>query len=81
MEKFNTNVEMELDLDSVCPENFRYESRNLNIDIEYHFMYEIREWGIKSFSFILPNQELVLNLEIFNEEKNHQVLLKYLRKI
>lgn len=67
MEKFNTPVDMEIDYDSIKPQGLNYESRSTNINIEYHFILELRSWGIKSFSFILPTQEISFDLEMVDE--------------
>lgn len=71
MEKFNTpvevEVEVEIDYDSVTPPGFSYESRSSNANIEYQFILELRSWGIKSFSFILPTQEITFDLELIKD--------------
>lgn len=69
MEKFNAPVQIEIDYDSIKPQDFNYESRSSNANIEYHFILELRSWGIKSFSFILPAQEISFDLDLTKDEE------------
>lgn len=61
---FKINVETEIDYDSKKPEGYEYESRYMRTDIKYHFDLELREWGIKNFSFYVPDQEIELEIEL-----------------
>lgn len=68
IENFKTNVEIEIEYDSVKPEGLDYESRTSHGRVNYQFILELREWGIKTLSFLVPSQEISLDLELLKDE-------------
>lgn len=66
--KFKTNVQLDIDYDSVKPQEFDYESRSSNCLINYTVDFETRDWGIKNILFLAFAQEISFELELTNTQ-------------
>lgn len=79
---FTTNIEVEIGYNSKAPAGFDYESRKAKGIIKYGVRLELREWGMKGLLFFVPEQEIILSLELLEkgEEQPEEILCKVLLK-
>lgn len=67
--KFQTEVELDIDYDSATPDGFEYESRSSSAEISYSVYLECRSWGIKNMGYIMHDQEICFNLDLVKKEE------------
>jgi len=67
---FSVEVDIEIDSDSKKPKGFSYESYGSKASLNYQLVIETRSWGIKSFCFLVPTQEILFSVELEAEGKD-----------
>ena len=77
MLKFNTNVSVSIDADSIAPSQYsNYSDVESSTSIDYSVEIEVREWGIKNILFLAYDQDIVFNSTIFKDDQSEYVTIK-----
>ena len=77
MLKFNTNVNLSIDSDSIVPLQYsNYSDVVCSTSIAYSVEIEVREWGIKNILFIAYDQDIVFNSSVFKDDENEYITIK-----
>lgn len=77
-ENFTTNVEVEVNYNSVKPAGYEYESRSFFTDVSWDFTLYANAQGISSMSISAKDQELSITIELLKdgEEDPQEVTIK-----